>query len=73
MIFSSLQERALTLPYHHVTFQVFTERVLLVWILRHTVYFPLGMHFETKEKWRVAFTSLEQRDFDRLELVPLQE
>jgi hypothetical protein len=73
MLFSSLQERALILPYHHVTFQVFTERVLLVWILRHTVYFPLGMHFEIKEKWRVAFTSLEQRDFDRLELVPLQE
>jgi hypothetical protein len=73
MLFSSLQQRLLALPYHYVTFEVFTEKVLLVWIFRHTHYFPTRMPSQIEKRWRAAFMSLEQRDFESLGPEPFRE
>jgi hypothetical protein len=75
MLFSSLQQRPLALPYHYVTSEIFIERVLLVWIvlLVFTHYFPTGMPSQIEERWRAAFMSLEQRDFESLGPEPFQE
>lgn len=77
ILFSSLQGRVLALPYHKITFEVFTNGVLLVWVRQHSEAGPgtlkARMPFGIMERWRAAFMILEQYDFQRLGLAPIQE
>jgi len=77
ILFSSLQGRVLALPYHQITFEVFTNGVLLVWVRQHSEAGPgtlkARMPFGIMERWRAAFMIPEQYDFQRLGLAPIQE
>ena len=36
ILFTSLEQRVLVLPYHQITFEVFTSGVLLVWVRQYS-------------------------------------
>lgn len=76
ILFSSLRGRMVALPYHQTTFEVSTNGVMLVWVCQHgeaeaeTLKAP--MPFGVMERWRAALMILEQHDFERLGLAPIQ-
>jgi hypothetical protein len=76
LLSKSLQQRVLVLPCYRVTFEIFTSEFLLVWVRARSDPEPgtslRTMPIAVLDLWRAALMDMEQHDFERLRLVPLQ-